>query len=81
VDIPKILEVLADHGILPRDVALTDEAFNYVRNGYISLRRRGLRSLEELLTAVGRYSYLLDRFCQNFPREAGRLIMEEVRGY
>jgi len=37
--------------------------------------------LEELLTAVGRYSYLLDRFCQNFPREAGRLIMEEVRGY
>jgi len=79
VDMLRLLEVLVKYGVVPPEVGFTDKAFNYVRNGYISLRRRGLKSLDYLLSSVGRFSYVLDRFCRDFPKEVGDLILEEFR--
>jgi hypothetical protein len=81
VDIPKLIEALAEHGVISRHDAYSDEVFYLVRNGYIQLRKLAktkIKSLESLVTSLSKSKSLLDKFCREFPREAEAYILKEV---
>ena len=80
IDIFKVMETLAEHGIISKWEASDDEFFFYVRNGYITLRRvmrrRGAHSLEDLLTSVAWSRKMIERFCKTFAKEASNYILD-----
>ncbi len=85
LDIYELVRTLAEHGVIDRGDAYSDEVFYMVRNGYIQLRRALLKSrrdnsLETLVTSIAAKTRpLLERFCREFPVEAGRYILKDIR--
>lgn len=85
LDIYELIRTLAEHGVISRGDAYSDEMFYMVRNGYIQLRRALLKrrrdnSLEALVTSIAAKTRpLLERFCTEFPVEAGQYILKDVR--
>jgi len=75
VDIYKVLETLAKHGIISKYDVADDNVFYLVRNGYVKLRKLRIPSLETLVTSIAKSKTLIEAFCRDFPREAKRYIV------
>jgi len=75
IDIPRLIEVLAEHGLVDPREAYNDKTFYTVRNSYIALRRLKLRSVEMLVTTMIKSRKMIEEFCRQFKEEAGHLII------
>jgi hypothetical protein len=84
LDIYKLIETLAKHGVVSEADIDNDDLFYMVRNGYILLRKllakSGKRSLENLVTTIApKTRSLLESFCKKFVVEAEPYILKEIR--
>jgi len=75
IDIPKIIEVLAEHKLINSREIYSDKTFYTVRNSYIALRKLKLQSIETLVTNIIKTKQNIEEFCRKFKEEAGHLIM------
>jgi len=82
VDIFKVADALARHGLIDESEAMDDDMFFYLRNGYISLRKvlrkRNALSLEKLLTQLVWDREDIAQFCEKFRVEAGKYLIKEA---
>ena len=79
IDVNTLLKTLVEHGLIDRDDAETSAMFYAVRNGVVELRKRKLKSLEELVTSVIITRDMLKDFCVKFREEAKKYIIEVKR--
>ena len=75
IDIDKVIQTLVNHNLLPPDAVDDYETFFLVRNGYVGLRKRRIRSLEKLVSSIIKSRTVIEEFCREFPAEAKSLLL------
>jgi len=76
IDVNTLVKALVEHGLIDREDAGTSAMFYAVRNGVVELRKKKLKSLEELVTSVIITRDMLRDFCVKFRKEAEEYIIE-----
>jgi hypothetical protein len=76
IDVNTLVRTLVEHGLIDREDAGTSTMFYAVRNGVVELRKKKLKSLEELVTSVIITRDMLRDFCVKFREEAKEYIIK-----
>jgi len=83
IDIYTLIKTLARHRVISEKDIDDERVFYMVRNGYTQLRRllkkKKHYSLENLVTTITKSKTILEKFCREYPREAEKYILKEIR--